>query len=139
MITYVYTSAGIAPWQIEGFFEGWPNPPTPETHLRILAQSAETVLAIDDETDAVVGFINAVSDGVLAAYIPLLEVLPKYRGRGIGCELVERMLTRLEGLYMIDLACDEDLQPFYERIGMRRAIGMQIRRYKHQSGRASGS
>ncbi len=29
---------------------------------------------------SVVGFVNALSDGRLSAYIPLLEVLPDYRG-----------------------------------------------------------
>ena len=28
---------------------------------------------------------------------------------------------------MVDLCCDEDLVPFYERFGMSRGIGMAIR------------
>jgi GNAT superfamily N-acetyltransferase len=54
-------------------------------------------------------------------------VLPEYQGRGIGSELVRRLLERLGGLYMIDLCCDEDLVPFCERLGMVRAVGMAIR------------
>lgn len=139
MIKYVYTSKGIEPGRIEGFFEGWPNPPSPETHLRILRNSAEVVLAIDENTDAVVGFITAVSDEVLAAYIPLLEVLPGYRRRGIGQELLKRMLSRLSKLYMVDLVCDERMQPFYEHVGMKRAVGMTMRRYEYQSGESSAA
>jgi hypothetical protein len=37
MIEYIYTSEGITPPQLQGFFEGWPDPPSPETHLRLLA------------------------------------------------------------------------------------------------------
>jgi ribosomal protein S18 acetylase RimI-like enzyme len=122
-----------------GFFEGWPNPPSPTTHARILQQSAYVVLAIDDETNQVVGFVNAISDGILSAYIPLLEVLPAFRGRGIGTALMERLLEALDGLYMIDLTCDENVQPFYERIGLMRASGMMRRSFDHQPGKSASS
>jgi ribosomal protein S18 acetylase RimI-like enzyme len=115
-----------------GFFAGWPNPPSPETHLRVLYGSSHIVLARDGEQ--VVGYITAITDGVLAAYIPHLEVLPAYKGQGIGSELVRRMLDKLRDLYMIDLICDTDVQPFYERLGMRPYTGMIYRNYDRQSG-----
>ncbi len=65
---------------------------------------------------------------MLYAFIPLLEVLPSHRGRGIGSELVERLLEELKHFYAVDLMCDPELQPFYDRFGMHRAIGMVIRR-----------
>jgi len=135
MITYLEKIDDISHPQLAGFFEGWPNPPSSSTHLKILRQSDHIVLAFDNEADRVAGFINAVSDGVLSAYIPLLEVLQEYRGRGIGGELVRRMLRQLDGLYMIDLTCDKDKFPFYERFGMRQSTGMMIRNFNRQSGR----
>jgi ribosomal protein S18 acetylase RimI-like enzyme len=134
MIQYVHTSEGVTLQQIQGFFEGWSNPPSPETHLQLLANSDEVVLAVDEGTSNVVGFITAISDNVLSAYIPLLEVLPEYRGTGIGRELVRRMIDQLSGLYMIDLTCDPDLQSFYASLGMSPATGMMIRNYENQSG-----
>ena len=77
-----------------------------------------------------VGFVTAISDGVLSAYVPLLEVLPDYQGRGIGSELICRMLARLNDLYMVDLVCDAELVPFYERLGLEapvRAISIRNR------------
>lgn len=134
MIRYLDNTDSITPEQLKGFFVGWPNPPTPATHLRLLRQSAAVVLAVDDATGVVVGFINAVSDGVLCAYIPLLEVLPAWQGQGIGRLLVARMLARLAPLYAIDLLCDVELQPFYAKLGMRPAIGMMMRNYARQNG-----
>ena len=133
-IRYVDTVEGIGPGQLDGFFEGWPDPPSPETHLRLLEHSDHVVLAVDGDSGNVVGFVTAISDHVLSAYIPLLEVLPEYRGRGIGSELVRRMLDRLSDLYMVDLLCDVDLQPFYASLGMHPATGMMVRNAERQSG-----
>jgi ribosomal protein S18 acetylase RimI-like enzyme len=135
-IRYCSTTEGITPERLQGFFVGWPNPPSPETHLRLLDNSDHTVLAVDRDTGQVVGFITAISDGVLTAHIPLLEVLPECRGAGIGSELVRRMLEQLGDLYAIDLLCDADVQPFYARLGMRPAQAMMVRNYARQSGAA---
>jgi GNAT superfamily N-acetyltransferase len=133
MITYLYTTEGIAPRHLEGFFAHWLYPPAPETTLRILHGSSAIVLAFDSELERAVGYITAISDGVSCAYIPHLEVLETQRGRGIGSELVRRMLEKLQHLYMIDLMCDPDLQPFYARLGLRPGTGMIIRNFDRQS------
>jgi len=132
MISYSDSIEAIGSDALAGFFVGWPNPASPETHLRILQGSYKVWLALDG--GKVVGFITAISDGVLAAFIPLLEVLPEYQGRGIGPELTRRMLDSLKHLYSIDLICDEDVQPFYEKLGMRRYSGMIYRYYENQAG-----
>jgi ribosomal protein S18 acetylase RimI-like enzyme len=133
-----YTSSlkGISQEMLAGgFFVGWPNPPSPEMHYKLLKGSYKFVLVIDEKSNQVIGFINAISDGVLAAYIPLLEVLPEYQNQGIGQKLVQTLLEELKEIYMIDLMCDEELQPYYEKIGMFKASGMISRNYKFQSGR----
>ena|SRR5215813_12240555 len=134
MICYVDSIESVTAENLCGFFVGWPNPPSPATHLEILRNSSLVVLAIDSETGDVVGFITAISDGVLSAYIPLLEVLPGYQKQGIGVELTRRMLEKLKGLYMVDLLCDEELQSFYAKFGMKRAQRMFLRNYECQGG-----
>lgn len=124
----------ITEQMLNGFFVDWPNPPSPTTHLKLLQNSSHIILAIDPETNQVAGFITAISDGVLSAYIPLLEVLPAYQNQGIGKELVERMLEQLNELYMIDLCCDEDLVPYYKNFGMMQTNAMMKRNYARQSG-----
>lgn len=119
---------------LEGFFVGWPTPPSPETHFKLLKNSSKIVLALSEDADKVVGFITAISDGVLSAYIPFLEVLPEYKNKGIGKELVQRMMTELADIYMIDLCCDDDLVPYYEKLGMIKCNGMLLRNYEMQSG-----
>lgn len=131
MIQYTDSLEGIDAGWLEGFFVGWPNPPSAARHLDLLRGSAHVWLALDG--GRVVGFVNALSDGVLSAFIPLLEVLPSHQRRGIGAELARRMLATLGGLYAIDLLCDPEVQPFYAALGMRPAAGMLVRNYDRQS------
>ena len=81
-----------------------------------------------------IGFITAITDKTLAAYIPFLEVLPDYQKKGIGKELIVQILEILKDYYMVDLLCDPELQSFYENLGMRKATGMMCRNYDKQSG-----
>jgi len=90
MIEYTTKLENINESQLKGFFVGWPNSPSEENFLKLLKGSYRIVLAIEE--NKVIGFINAISDGVLSVYIPLLDVLPKYQSQGIGKELVVVML-----------------------------------------------
>ena len=67
-------------------------------------------------------------DGFSVAFVSLLEVLPAWRGQGIGTVLMRRMLGRLGDRAAIDLVCDEDVVPFYERVGGTAGRAMLWRR-----------
>jgi ribosomal protein S18 acetylase RimI-like enzyme len=118
-VRYQIGTEGIDATWLNGFFVGWAEPVSPDRHLDILHGSSISILAIDDEQQRVIGFLTAITDGSFAAYLPLLEVLPEYQGQGIGSELVRRALVELDGYYMIDVVCDEDVQPFYTRFGLQ--------------------
>lgn len=137
MIRYINSTECVVVDNLGEFFVGWPNPPSAQTHLDLLNQSDQIILAIDEDSGNVVGFITAITDNVLSAYIPLLEVLPAYQGQGIGKALVKMMLEKLSGLYMVDLLCDQELQSFYSQIGMMPGFGMMRRNYDCQSGARS--
>jgi ribosomal protein S18 acetylase RimI-like enzyme len=127
VITYTSTADGITADQLRGFFVGWPVAPSPERHLELLRGSHALELALDG--DAAVGFVTAISDGVMSAFIPLLEVLPEYQHQGIGKELMRRLLGQLDDLYMVDLCCDAGLEPFYSALGFQTLDrGMGVRR-----------
>ncbi|MCG2726541.1 MAG: GNAT family N-acetyltransferase [Elusimicrobia bacterium] len=120
---------------LKGFFVDWPNPPSHKTHLKLLKNSDIVVLAIDPKKQIVVGFITAISDKILSCYVPFLEVLPQYQGKGIGQKLVRKMFYKLKNAYMVDLMCDTNLQAFYKRFKMQPSTGMTFRNYKNQSGK----
>lgn len=133
-IVYFENLDRISSQDIEGFFVGWHNSPSASTLLSILRNSAHCVIAYDTNARKVVGFVNCISDGILSAYIPLLEVLPDYQHRGIGTKLIERMLELTSHYYMTDLSCDAAMAPFYEEFGMRVGTAMCRRNYHQQSG-----
>ncbi len=138
MIIYKDNIDNIDSDMLKGFFAGWKTLPSAEKHLELLQNSDYKIIAIDEDEDEnenkAVGFITAISDRVLSAYIPLLEVLPEYQNKGIGSELVKRMLDKLKDFYMIDIVCDESLQAFYEKFGMKKYSAMIKRNYDRQSG-----
>jgi ribosomal protein S18 acetylase RimI-like enzyme len=137
VIEYKTTLDGVSADQLEGpFFVGWLDPPDAETHLRILRGSDHVVLAVHEPDQQVVGFITAITDGVLSAFIPLLEVVPEYQGRGIGSDLVRMLLDEIGDLHAVDAMVDRELQPFYEHLGLGPADGVGLRNYDRQSGRA---
>ncbi len=129
MIQYSDSTVNLTPAMLQGFFVGWRKPHTAEVHLQILQNSTFVELALEPETNRVVGFCNALSDGIQSAFISMLEVLPEYQHQGIGSELIGRMLNRLEHIPAVDLTCDPELQSFYKRFGMLPSVGMIVRNY----------
>jgi ribosomal protein S18 acetylase RimI-like enzyme len=126
-IKYIDRIDDVSPEQLRGFFVGWRAPLAAERHYELLRGSSHFVAAFDGSV--AVGFVTALTDGVNSSFIPLLEVLPEYQRRGIGSELVRRMLAKLEGIVCVDLTCDPEMQPFYERFKMLRSSGMVLRKY----------
>ena len=107
---------GLRSDDLVGFFVGWPQPPSPDRRLEILS-AADEVVVCRAAAGEVIGFATAITDRRFAAYIPLVEVLPEHQGRGIGSQMVTALLERLRSCYTIDLVCDDDVVPFYERLG----------------------
>lgn len=127
MIEYTSDINSLTPEDFKDFFDDFTVKPSLEKRLLILKNSTYRIIAKHD--GKVIGFINAISDKTFTAYISLLEVLPEYRCKGIGRELLSRMLDMLKDHYMIDTCCDEPLEEFYIKFGMKKISGMVMRNY----------
>ena len=121
--------------QLQGFFVGWPDPPSSETLLKILEQSYLSAVILHKDSKQVLAFINCISDGILSCYIPLLEVLPEFQGQGFGGQLVQFIKEECQEFYGLDILCDPELIPFYSQFGFKKASGVLSRNYQAQSGR----
>ena len=71
------------------------------------------------DNDALIAYIDCVSNGVTDAYIQDLIVHPHFQGHGIGTELMNRMITFLKSrhIFMISVIFEDSLRPFYKRFG----------------------
>jgi predicted N-acetyltransferase YhbS len=127
VIYYTDDLASVREDMLHGFFVGWARRPSARQHLAVLRGSYRSVVAIDEAAGRVVGFVNMLSDGVLTAFIPWLEVLPGYQGQGVGGELMRRILDGTDRFYSVDLVCDAGLVPYYARFGMLSASSALLR------------
>ena len=132
MINFSNDKAIIDSLDVSGFFVGWPSPPNEATFRNILKNSQFIQMATIDSK--LIGFVNAISDLTLTAYIPLLEVLPEFKGQGLGKKLIENIKIELKDFYMIDICCDEDVVPFYKKLGFKQGQSMFLRNYQMQGG-----
>lgn len=74
------------------------------------------------------GYAAVVGNGVTDAYIQDVMVHPDYQHQGVGTQLMERVLARLEadGIYMVSVIYGEAaLKPFYERFGFTTMLSGQ--------------
>ena len=69
--------------------------------------------------DWIVGMGRAISDGTSDAYIQDVAVDVNCRGKGIGTEIIKRLLKRLnqDGVNWVGLIAERGSHPFYERLG----------------------
>jgi ribosomal protein S18 acetylase RimI-like enzyme len=65
----------------------------PRGTVERLVREADRVVGLYDGARQI-GFARAVSDGVAFAYLADVYVLPEYRGRGLGLELVREIVER---------------------------------------------
>ncbi|HTD07312.1 MAG TPA: GNAT family N-acetyltransferase [Solirubrobacteraceae bacterium] len=72
-----------------------------------------------------VGFARAVSDGVTVGYLADVYVLPAYRGRGLGLELVREMIEGATGADAANvrwLLHTADAQGLYKKLGFAEGL-----------------
>jgi ribosomal protein S18 acetylase RimI-like enzyme len=67
--------------------------------------------------DRLVGFCRAVTDGVTVVYLADVYVLPEFRGRGLGLELVREMIERGPYADRTWILHTEDARGLYEKLG----------------------
>lgn len=83
------------------------------------------------EDNKLIGYIDSISNGVTDAYIQDLMVRPAQQGKGIGTDLMNKMIEHLKEkrIYMISVVYEEGLKPFYERFGFYNMLCGQMETY----------
>lgn len=75
----------------------------------------------------IVGMARVISDGFSDAYIQDVVVMPDYRGRGVGRELVRRLtqFCLARKIAWIGLVAEPGTQGLYEELGFGPLVGYQ--------------
>jgi ribosomal protein S18 acetylase RimI-like enzyme len=80
--------------------------------------------------ERLVGFARALSDGATNAYVSTVVVLPEYQGKGIGREMMTRLLAGKDGIRFVLHAARPEVKGFYEKLGFSEATDMMCRARK---------
>jgi GNAT superfamily N-acetyltransferase len=105
--------------------------PATEADLTAVLAAGPAVAAWDG--DELVGFVRALSDGHLVAYVEDVIVHARCRNQGVGSALVARLLAELAAVAVVNLVCAPGTVPFYEHLGYRPRAGVWLQRIQHQA------
>jgi len=97
----------------------WSAARKPAQLVRALKRSHSVVTAWVE--GSLVGLGNAVSDGSRVVYYPHLLVLPEFQRRGIGRQLMKRLMNRYRGFHQHILIAEAKAVSFYRKCGFKRA------------------
>lgn len=91
----------------------------PRETVERLVREASRIVGLY-EGDRLIGFARTVSDGQSFAYLADVYVLPEYRGRGLGVELVREAVENGPYADRRWLLHTEDAHALYEKLGFRK-------------------
>tara|TARA_Y100001934_G_scaffold34417_1_gene39059 strand:+ start:6147 stop:6563 length:417 start_codon:yes stop_codon:yes gene_type:complete len=97
----------------------WSSGKKPDGLMHHLENSHSVMTAWVD--DRLIGLGNTLSDGRLVAYYSHLLVHPDWQGRGIGTEILSRLMRNYEGFHQQLLLADGKATEFYRKLGFVRA------------------
>jgi GNAT superfamily N-acetyltransferase len=95
----------------------WVTGRTRETVERLVRESTRVIAAYDGDT--LIGFCRVMSDASNMAWLGDVFVLPAYRGRGVGVELVREAVEFPEHRDLMWFLGTRDAHGLYERFGFQ--------------------
>jgi GNAT superfamily N-acetyltransferase len=95
-----------------------------DTVERLVREASRVVGLYDGERQ--IGFARTVSDGVAFAYLADVYVLPEYRGRQLGIELVREAVDRGPFAHCRWMLHTSDAHRLYERLGFHQRFAESL-------------
>ena len=99
----------------------WKDNYNPSGLKNLIKGSFAFAVAVDKNVRKAIGMGRLISDGTSDAYIQDLVVLPKYRDKGIGRQIVKTLLDHClsKGILWIGLTAEPEQDGFYSNIGFK--------------------
>ncbi len=132
-VTTVPVEAVVALYEAGGW---WTESPRAREVIPAMVRGSFRFMVARAPGGTIVGMARVLSDGVSDAYIQDVVVLKEWRGRGIGRELIGRLVTecRDAGLEWIGLVAEPGTRPFYESLGFGALEGYLPMRFGWKGG-----
>ncbi|WMJ88505.1 GNAT family N-acetyltransferase [Anaerocolumna sp. MB42-C2] len=118
------------------------RPFSEEQTIRALENSLYNIIAVDDKD--VVGMGRLIGDGLYFTVVDIV-VAPEYQGKGIGSELIKRILNYADsqtppgGRASVQLISEKGKESFYEKAGFKKIphqyCGFGMRKVIHKENR----
>ena len=112
----------------------WKDSYDPSGIETLIKSSFAFAVVIDKKTNKSIGMGRIISDGVSDAYIQDLVILPEYRKKGIGKQLVNTLLDYCKShkLLWIGLIAEPDQDGFYSSLGFKKMIRYVPMKYQSE-------
>ena len=89
----------------------------PEIHKKAFEASHTTVFLYD--SNKLIGFGRAISDGAYQAALYDCAVIKEYQGHGLGQQIIKEILSKISNFNVI-LYASPGKEGFYEKLGFRK-------------------
>ncbi|MBW1295194.1 GNAT family N-acetyltransferase [Aquimarina litoralis] len=106
----------------------WAKDRTIESIRKLLENTEIFVVIRNEETNQLIGFGRAISDGVFRALLDDIVIDTNYRKKGLGKCIVENLLQQLGEVEQVFLNTKPELEPFYHQFGFTKskAVSMSL-------------
>ena len=106
----------------------WKDHYDPKGIRPLMEKTFAFTVAVDKNSGRAVGMGRIISDGVSDAYLQDIVVLHEHRGKGIGKNILKKMVEhcRKLGLVWIGLIAEEGTEDFYRPMGFHRFNGQPM-------------
>lgn len=106
----------------------WAKDRTIESIQKLLKHTKIFVVIRNEDTNQLIGFGRAISDGIYRALLDDVVIDTEYRGKGFGKQIIQELLKELGEVEQVFLNTKPALEEFYKQFGFTKpkAITMSL-------------
>ncbi|WP_299246236.1 GNAT family N-acetyltransferase [uncultured Aquimarina sp.] len=93
---------------------------------KLLQKTEVFVVVRDTDTEQLIGFGRALSDGVYRALLDDIVIEASYRKRGLGKRIVQELLDQLQDVEQVFLNTKPELEVFYNEFGFTKTKALTM-------------